>query len=47
MNKKWEKQEKEKQEMTLNIIKGMNLFDEKIVETIDDDSLQNREQVKI
>ena len=29
MNKKWEKQEKEKQEMTLNIIKGMNLFDEK------------------
>lgn len=46
MNKKWEKQEKEKQEMTLNIIKGMNLFDEKIVETIDDDSLQNREQVK-
>lgn len=46
MDKKWEKQDKEKQESIGNFIKDNNLFDEKIVETIDDDSLQNREQVK-
>lgn len=40
------KQDKEQQEILSNLIEKNNLFDEKMVETIDDDSPQNREQVE-